>query len=658
MARRRKTNLTRVERDRLVRFYRSAISRIHELVMVDGIEAWERPRLGKILSESTRVLRELDDQVDKWIAKEFKPLYRGNLSWIDKWMKQQGLLRLSRTGGSGEQWAVLHERVVDDLILRPEVGLGPRLKRASAQLGQSVRQYVSQHKALLGQVRLLNEEMAFGVLTGQTTIETTRAVTQAFQNKRPRSFFGFQREGNPYKTLLDAPYIQIPTKRGSRRLHVEDYVRQVVVTKESEMQAEATKRRSLERGIRLVQVSPNPSLVGDACDLYTGRVFALTPEGSKATGFPLVDRLPNGGPPFHPNSHVFGTVIDGCRVLAGSVREFVGEVVTIETARGHRTTITANHPVFTERGLLPAKSLSVGDGVFRGLDGGGLSFGVDVEHRPAHVEDLPSLLHDNGQAVRLEVPVRAEHFYGEGLDGQVVVVTADRELVDRLQSEFSEVPAEADLVVASGGSLLGLRLLGEGCGGVGGPDSRLDSLPSLLLGSLGMVGVEPLGAAPELDPGAFESPDDGGAVNLEPLSHLRGAYPGSVEPDEVVRVDVRPFTGQVGCLQSESGVYAADGLMVRNCTHGLIPFVEEAFEPEEVEAMKENGDDGVRTSGGTPVVGLDKDYQKVEKEFRKRGGTEWAAKQNPLLNADEASQFTDPRAIRAIRSRGAKREAQ
>lgn len=47
----------------------------------------------------------------------------------------------------------------------------------------------------------------------------------------------------------------------------------------------------------LVQISKNPSLIGDYCDLYRGKVFSLS--GSHAI-FPPLSSAPNGGPPFHP----------------------------------------------------------------------------------------------------------------------------------------------------------------------------------------------------------------------------------------------------------------------------------------------------------------------------------------------------------------------
>ena len=50
-------------------------------------------------------------------------------------------------------------------------------------------------------------------------------------------------------------------------------------------------------GQDLVQVSENPSMHGDWCDAYRGRVYSIS--GTHPV-FPALWRLPNGGPPFHP----------------------------------------------------------------------------------------------------------------------------------------------------------------------------------------------------------------------------------------------------------------------------------------------------------------------------------------------------------------------
>ncbi len=55
--------------------------------------------------------------------------------------------------------------------------------------------------------------------------------------------------------------------------------------------------RTNEAGFDLVQISDNPSTIGDFCDLYRGHVFSLS--GTHPL-YPALSSVPNGGPPLHP----------------------------------------------------------------------------------------------------------------------------------------------------------------------------------------------------------------------------------------------------------------------------------------------------------------------------------------------------------------------
>jgi hypothetical protein len=61
--------------------------------------------------------------------------------------------------------------------------------------------------------------------------------------------------------------------------------------------AMAVKLRSLENNSDLVIVSGQPSLTGDYCNAYRGKVFSLSGEDRR---YPPLASTPRGGPPFHP----------------------------------------------------------------------------------------------------------------------------------------------------------------------------------------------------------------------------------------------------------------------------------------------------------------------------------------------------------------------
>lgn len=74
-------------------------------------------------------------------------------------------------------------------------------------------------------------------------------------------------------------------------------------------QTAAAKARAQSDGMDLVRVTDNPSLIGDYCDAYRGRVFSVSGTHPK---YPPLASTPSGGPPFHPwCTHTLTPVTDG-----------------------------------------------------------------------------------------------------------------------------------------------------------------------------------------------------------------------------------------------------------------------------------------------------------------------------------------------------------
>jgi hypothetical protein len=88
---------------------------------------------------------------------------------------------------------------------------------------------------------------------------------------------------------------------GGHSLRIDDYVRLVVRTKVSHIATMGQRNGALKSGRDLIQVSNNVASTGSACNLFVGRVFALTSEASSLWGIPHVNELPNAGIPLHPN---------------------------------------------------------------------------------------------------------------------------------------------------------------------------------------------------------------------------------------------------------------------------------------------------------------------------------------------------------------------
>jgi SPP1 gp7 family putative phage head morphogenesis protein len=162
-------------------------------------------------------------------------------------------------------------------------------------------------------------------------------------------------------------------------------------------------------------------------------------------------------PPSDYNCFPADTMVRGEFDGALSAR-YSGDLIKLKTAGGNRLTVTRNHPVATERGLVPAHLLHVGDRlvchagrVEDRLDTVGASEavrGVFRANEPAiapphqHVQDVPAKIEETTQTLRLmgdllHVPARRNDLYGDGryLDGEIEVVTLDGKLpLDRQAS--------------------------------------------------------------------------------------------------------------------------------------------------------------------------------------------------------------------------------
>lgn len=117
-----------------------------------------------------------------------------------------------------------------------------------------------------------------------------------------------------------------------------------------------------------------------------------------------------------------GQFVNG-RVLAASKAFYSGQAVEIVTAQGACLTITANHPVLTRRGYIPADSLCEGDDLVRyGVDDQRLVIGDDVQDVPTLIENVFRAIPD-GDALRVAKRWTPFDFHGDGpcLEGDIEI---------------------------------------------------------------------------------------------------------------------------------------------------------------------------------------------------------------------------------------------
>lgn len=371
-------------------------------------------------------------------------------------------------------------------------------------------------------------------------------------------------------------------------------------------------------GVKIWQTDIDPR---DAHAVMAGERRPITGTFSNGMRWP---GDPAGGPAQTVNCFPAGTLVDAEAAVGSYRRWYDGDLVVIRTAGGHELSGTPNHPVLTVSGWQPLGALDEGVDVVCGtLDEGVGIDDPDVVDRPTRIEQVHDAVARVGSLHR--VPGRLVDFHGDGVvDGEVQVVRADCQLrddrvfpdgqpsghltlaipdqtrnallVNGLGAQFIERrPASAPSLVRR--DRVSLPFVG---GEAGHPDTH-----GLALSTDRHVGVNQAATDrgtghPEVlgdrlfgfardvpaDDLVVREPDSVGhpgrsapfgfatlaedrvqpvGADVELVEDVSDRGAGPVLTDQIVAVERRRFVGHVYNLETESGWYVANGIVVHNC---------------------------------------------------------------------------------------------
>lgn len=320
------------------------------------------------------------------------------------------------------------------------------------------------------------------------------------------------------------------------------------------------------------------------------------------------------------NCFLPGTIVSG-RFVAGIKSRYKGPAVRLVTAGGRELAVTANHPVLTSRGMVPAAEISEGDKLiaygpeFKSAAGVGK---LDGGLTGARIEDVFGALVDAGH--QFPARVSAVDFHGDAAfaEPDVDVVRAERELVlapdaaalqllDDLAFVLPDAPgptggpsdalchggrrASAGCVGFGGvgSTLIGRHLVGPDALGVGhaarlhphvsegaaesgpvDPSALADRKQGLAIDvGDGVVAASFDGAlsAPriEAEAGPVEGFHDGAVADADALRDVLERFAGLAAFDQVVDVVLFQYEGHVFDLQERSGLMLGSNIVASNC---------------------------------------------------------------------------------------------
>lgn len=176
----------------------------------------------------------------------------------------------------------------------------------------------------------------------------------------------------------------------------------------------------------------------DLCKGLDGKVFPI-------------DKGPR--PPAHYQCLPGSTLVSARhRITSVFKRWYDGEIVVIRTAAGKELSSTPNHPILTDSGWIASGLLNVGGNVV--CDGGDEAVrpaGVHDKHMPARIEEIAQAFIQSCEMGAMPMPVAAEDFHGDGVDGDIGIVASDRLLTDGHESALAQKCSQGALVAGDAG---------------------------------------------------------------------------------------------------------------------------------------------------------------------------------------------------------------
>lgn len=334
-------------------------------------------------------------------------------------------------------------------------------------------------------------------------------------------------------------------------------------------------------------------------------------------------------------------VIEDSRISArglksASRRAYKGDVITIETARGHKLSVTPNHPILTSGGWVLAKALQEGGDVISSeCSDWMLRHDMGDDHYgPATAKEIFASLSEMVESRSTEMPSSPKDFHGDGADGEIQIVRTNRNLLREIHTTPRKPLGKSSFQGRDSGPIIlihqgaGPRLVSVAGGRMHSGDSfphlpwretrehdvcatRTRNFNAVAFHHLKKMTIADFEVGRNLlnqHPFGQKSSDFGRRNGLPACGLKTASYgdtdfqkllssrpeissrsnanfvnrlPGLVSPDKIIKVHLSKFFGSVHNFSTKSGMYIAEGIVSHNCN-------EQPFEYW-IECMKENG---------------------------------------------------------------------
>lgn len=270
---------------------------------------------GARTAELIRTIRELVRQLDpkrdsfvrEWIRRNIPRAFvigdRAATRDLQRQLEAASEEQASGVGSVNRTFTAVNQTAMKAITAAMEETLGRAADEMRANLGLFIRRT----QQVLVSEPAIRDVTVSGIIRGSTFRQRADEIAAVLlgkkitpQIKKDLSEIGFRAEHfNDFERIARGEMITA----GARRFNVRDYANLVARTQTREAHKVGTVARLQQNSIDHVRVSVHVQGADgpDECTPFAGRVFYVGPLAVDPLGFPSLKRLPNGGPPFHPN---------------------------------------------------------------------------------------------------------------------------------------------------------------------------------------------------------------------------------------------------------------------------------------------------------------------------------------------------------------------
>lgn len=259
------------------------------------------------------------------------------------------------------------------------------------------------------------------------------------------------------------------------------------------------------------------------------------------------------------------------RFVAGIESRYEGPAVRLVTAAGRKLSVTANHPVLTARGMMPAAEVCEGDQLiaYRGEVEPALRVGdLDSGLMGARAEDVFGALVEAGHQVSARVSPVDLHGDARFCEPDVDVVRAERELVFALDTAAAQLLDDLALVLADTPAASGRALqslIGGDPAASHGSVRGSGVVASLLRSEVRHPGEHRGASGSHIHASGDELSLQGATVYADGSTDRLKRLTALVAIDQVRQVAHFDYSGHVYDFQERSGLMLGSNIVASNC---------------------------------------------------------------------------------------------